>query len=311
MLYFSHRKEGVEIDPSIVYNQLELLAFHKIAFAHTLVADNYSFHVDTKEFGIYGRAPKYGGVLEVGFVEENPVICSGPMGEFTFEENGIFIIAPQSEFDVTVKNPGQLHRHTSVEFLIRARMQSVSDCLPPSGKTITLPLYIPPAPENSEIISLIRNIACAKTARLERSYFEECADFMLLMHKLSERVCTAQKGTDTVSPGNRRHCVRAKAYISENISQRLSVGDVASAIGVSKNYLTNVFSSTEGIPLMEYINRSKLSYMMILIRRYGYTLAQAGKHVGFTDVNYISRIFKRYYGMTVTEYKRSLEREES
>ena len=62
---------------------------------------------------------------------------------------------------------------------------------------------------------------------------------------------------------------------------------------------------------MEYINRSKLSYMMILIRRYGYTLAQAGKHVGFTDVNYISRIFKRYYGMTVTEYKRSLEREES
>ena len=35
------------------------------------------------------------------------------------------------------------------------------------------------------------------------------------------------------------------------------------------------------------------------------SLAQAGKHVGLTDVNYISRIFKRYYGMTVTEYKRS------
>ena len=89
------------------------------------------------------------------------------------------------------------------------------------------------------------------------------------------------------------------------------MGDVASAIGVSKNYLTNVFSSTEGIPLMEYINRSKLSYMMVLIRRYDYTLAQAGKHVGFTDVNYISRIFKRYYGMTVTEYKRSFERQDN
>ena len=47
-----------------------------------------------------------------------------------------------------------------------------------------------------------------------------------------------------------------------------------------------------------------------LIRRYGYTLAQAGRHVGLTDVNYISRIFKRYYGMTVTEYKRSLERQQ-
>lgn len=294
-----------------MHNQLELLAFHKIAFAHTLVADNYSFQVTTCGFGMYGRTPKYGGILEIGFVEQNPVICTGSLGQFAFEENGIFIIPPQCDFQVAVKNPGQLHRHTSAEFLIRARTAFVSAYAPPAGKTVILPLYIPPAPENSEIMALIRSIACAKTARLDRSYFEECADFMLLMHKLSERVRQVQNDTDTVSPGNRRHCVRAKAYISENISCRLSVSDVASAIGVSKNYLTNVFSSTEGIPLMEYINRSKLSYMMILIRRYGYTLAQAGKHVGFTDVNYISRIFKRYYGMTVTEYKRSLEREES
>lgn len=299
------------MDPTMVYNQVELIAFHKIAFAHTLVADNYSYQVNTQGYGIYGKTPKNGGILEIGFVEQNPVVCTGSMGAFTFEENGIFIIPPQFELAVNVKNPGQLHRHTSAEFLIRARTQAVPEMAPPNGKTLTLPLYIPPAPENSEIMALIRSIACAKTARLERTYFEECADFMLLMHKLSERLRLAQEGTDTVSPGNRRHCVRAKAYISENISQRLSVSDVANAIGVSKNYLTNVFSNTEGIPLMEYINRSKLSYMMILIRRYGYTLAQAGKHVGFTDVNYISRIFKRYYGMTVTEYKRSLEREEA
>ena len=77
-----------------------------------------------------------------------------------------------------------------------------------------------------------------------------------------------------------------------------------------KNYLTNVFSASEGVPLMEYINRSKLSYMLVLIRRYSYTLAQAGKQVGLTDVNYISRIFKRYYGMTITDYKHTLERKD-
>ena len=76
-------------------------------------------------------------------------------------------------------------------------------------------------------------------------------------------------------------------------------------MGVSKNYLTNVFSSSEGLPLIEFINRRKLSYMIELIRRYHYTLAQAGEHVGFTDANYVSRIFKRYYGMTLTEYKRN------
>ena len=73
------------MDPSMMYNQLELLTFHKIAFAHTLVADNYSFQVNTCGFGIYGRTPKYGGVLEVGFVEQNPVICTGPLGEFGWD----------------------------------------------------------------------------------------------------------------------------------------------------------------------------------------------------------------------------------
>ena len=277
-----------------VFTRIELIAFQKIAFAHSLAANNYSFHVDTRGYGMYGKTPRNGGILEIGFVEQNPVICTGELGEFTFEENGIFIIPPQCEFQVSVKNPGALHRHTSAEFLIRCNTETVETYAAPSDKTVVLPLYI----------------ACAKTAQMEQSYFEECGAFMLLIHKLTERVQQSKDGTDTVSPGNRRHCVRAKAYISENIHKRLTVTDVASAIGVSKNYLTNVFSSTEGVPLMEYINRSKLSYMMVLIRRYSYTLAEAGKHVGFTDVNYISRIFKRYYGMTVTEYKRSLERED-
>ena len=294
-----------------VFVKLENVSFDAIAFAHNLAADNYTFQIDTHGYGIYGKTPENGGVLEIGFVEQNPIVCTGPLGDLVFEENGIFIIPPNCSCTVSAKDPDQLHRHTSAEFLVRCTTQVMDSCPVLEGKSVVLPTYIPPSAENAEIYALIRSIARSKTAQLSRSYFEECADFMLLIHKLSERAQQFSCDTDSASPGKRRHCMRAKAYISENISSRLTVGDVATAVGVSKNYLTNVFSSTEGIPLMEYINRSKLSYMMVLIRRYGYTLAQAGKHVGFTDVNYISRIFKRYYGMTVTEYKRGFEREEN
>ncbi len=284
-----------------IFIELENVSFERISFAHNLIADNYSFHIT-------GDPVEDCLVLEVGFVEQNPVVCSGNLGKFTFHENGIFIIPPHSEFDVTVKDPKKIHRHTSAEFLIRCNCKFTNTYSAPQGKSLTLPLYLASSPENSDIIALIRNIACAQTAQLQRTYFDECADFMRLLHMLSERAQHALVGSDTATPGNRRHCIRAKAFISENIDKRLTVSDVANAIGVSKNYLTNVFSSTEGMPLMEYINRSKLSYMMLLIQRYGYTLSQAGKHVGFSDVNYISRIFKRYYGMTMTEYKRSQER---
>lgn len=291
-----------------VFTELTILNFDRIAMAHSLIADEYSYQLHNQGYGIYGKTPNNGGILEIGFVEQNPVVLKSDLGELVIEENGIFIIPPQCSFSVSTKEPG-LHRHTSAEFLIRCRTAPAERFFPPARKKVVLPLYIPPSPDNGEICTLIRSIACAKTAQLERSYFEECADFMLLIHKVCERMQNAGR-LDAISPGNRRHCARAKAYISQNINRRLSIAEVAAAVGVSKNYLTNVFSSSEGISLTEYINRSKLSYMMMLIRRYGYTLAQAGKHVGLTDVNYISRIFKRYYGMTVTEYKRSIEHEE-
>lgn len=294
----------------VVFTTLEDLTFEQITFAHSLAVDHYDACLGTHPRAKSGKQLKNAGILLVGFVEENPLIGSGPMGDFLFEENAIFIIPPQCSISVKSQKEGQFHRHTLVEFAVSCGVEKASSCTPPQGKTVTLPLYIAPSAENSEIFKLIRTIACTKTDQYARSYFEECAEFMLLIHKLSERALQCQAGTDTASPGNRRHCVRAKAFIAENINRRLTVGDVAKAIGVSKNYLTNVFSSTEGVPLMEYINRSKLSYMMLLIRRYNYTLAQAGKHVGFNDVNYISRIFRRYYGMTVTEYKRNLELEE-
>lgn len=288
-----------------MFTEIQFMVFNRIALAHTLIDNEYQYELNNIGYGIYGKTPKCGGIMEIGFVEQNPVILKGEAGEFTIEENGIFIIPPQSRFSVSTKEPG-LHRHTSVEFLGRFLTKPAECFVPPTRKFITLPLYIPPAPENSEICAHIRSIVRAKMAREERTYFQDCADFMLLLQKLCDRVKSIDY-TDDISPGNRRHCTRAKAYISQNIDRRLTVAEVAEAVGVSKNYLTNVFSSSEGVPLTEYINRSKLSYMMILVRRYGYTLAQAGKHVGFTDVNYISRIFKRYYGMTVTEYKRSFD----
>ena len=285
-----------------VFVELQDVSFQRISFAHNLIADNYSYSST-------GKTQDGCQVLEIGFVEEASVVCSGSAGEFVYEENGIFIVPPAYAFSVAAEDPKKIHRHTSAEFIIRCDSRFTSAFAPPQGNSLTLPLYIAPSPENSEIITLIRNIACAQTAQLQRNYFEECADFMTLLCKICDRAQQSLCTGDTATPGNRRHCVRAKAYISENIDKRLTVTDVATAVGVSKNYLTNVFSATEGMPLMEYINRSKLSYMMLLIRRYGYTLAQAGKHVGFSDVNYISRIFKRYYGMTVTEYKRSQERQ--
>lgn len=290
------------------YTELKITSFEKIAFAQSLATTDYQYNLQNIGYGIYGQAPAGGGVLEIGFVEQNPIVLSGEEGEILVEENSIFIIPPGMNFHVR-SITGDLHRHTTAEFLIRCQTKRVKEYHPPKGKTLVLPFVIPQNSGSAEVFSLIRSIVLNKTTRLERSYFEECSEFMQLLSKVSSLVQVSESDVE-ISPGNRRYCERAKTFISENIDRRLSVSDVANAVGVSKNYLTNVFSAGEGVPLIEYINRRKLSYMIELVRRYGYTIAQAGEHVGFTDANYISRIFKRYYGVTLTEYRRNLFRKE-
>jgi AraC-like DNA-binding protein len=48
--------------------------------------------------------------------------------------------------------------------------------------------------------------------------------------------------------------------------------------------------------------------MTELIRRYGYSLTEAAEHVGYQDANYVSRLFKKYYGMTVSDYRKTMEK---
>ncbi len=292
-----------------LYTQFEILSFDRIAFAHSLSANNYRYTLQNQGYGIYGDTPEDGAVLEIGFVEQNPILLTYEDKEYRLDENCIFVIPPNCTFGVRTLDKG-IHRHTSVEFLIKCRNCFTDACPPPSGNTLSLPMILPPSQSSKDVISLIRSIVLEKNTRHSRSYFEECADFMLLLHKLSY-LAQEVVGGDGITPANHRYSTQAKAYVSENIGKKVTVSEVAAAVGLSKNYLTNIFSASEGITLTEYINRRKLSYMVELIRRYGYTLAEAGEHVGYTDVNYISRMFKRYYGMTVTEYKRNCKIQEA
>jgi AraC-like DNA-binding protein len=283
------------------FTNIKLFGFERVAFAHSLTAENYRYDLESVGYGIYGQTPEKGGVLEIGFVEQNPVLLKNGEDTIRVGENCIFVLPPNSCFLVEAERPG-VHRHTTAEFLIRAECTPVDRWQAPKEGEVTLPLVIPPCGGSGEVFSLIRSIAVAKTAQLERSWFAECADFVLLLSKLC--ALTDQ----TANPGKQRYCERAKTFVSCNIHRSLTVGEIAGHLGISKNYLTNVFKEGEGIPLTEYISRCKLSHMTELIRRYGYSLTEAAEHVGYQDANYVSRLFKKYYGMTVSDYRKTMEK---
>ena len=99
---------------------------------------------------------------------------------------------------------------------------------------------------------------------------------------------------------------RAQQYISENIRQKLSVPIVARMVDVSPSYLTALFHKNLQISPGVYIRRIKLQESKQMIRENSMNFTEIAAVLQYSTVHHFSRQFKEKFGMTPTEYARSV-----
>lgn len=100
----------------------------------------------------------------------------------------------------------------------------------------------------------------------------------------------------------------AQKYISENVMQKLTVPMVAKEVGVSPSYLTALFHRSLQISPGEYIRRSKLQEGKQLIREGKMNFTEIAQVLQYSTVHHFSRQFKEKFGITPTEYAKSVHR---
>lgn len=99
---------------------------------------------------------------------------------------------------------------------------------------------------------------------------------------------------------------QALRHISENIYEKLSVASVAKAVNVSPSYLSVLFSRHLKIKPSDYIRREKLEESKRLIKRGELSFSQIADQLRFSSVCHFSCLFKKWYGMTPSEFSRSI-----
>tara|TARA_R110000823_G_scaffold295431_4_gene414963 strand:+ start:185001 stop:185534 length:534 start_codon:yes stop_codon:yes gene_type:complete len=80
---------------------------------------------------------------------------------------------------------------------------------------------------------------------------------------------------------------------------------LSEALHYEYNYLSNLFSSVEGITLEQYIIRQKIERVKELLFYDELTLSQIANRMGFSSVAHLSGLFKRTTGFTPSELKKS------
>lgn len=99
----------------------------------------------------------------------------------------------------------------------------------------------------------------------------------------------------------------AKAYIDENYhSENLYLEVIAKQACVSPYYLSRLFHTEMGITLTDYLTKVRLEKAVSLLEK-GTSIKEVCYQVGYADPNYFSRLFRKFYGMPPTEYRRKSE----
>jgi AraC family transcriptional regulator len=98
---------------------------------------------------------------------------------------------------------------------------------------------------------------------------------------------------------------RTKLVLASDPARRWTLAEIASEVGHSPVYLTQVFQQVEGLPLYRYQLRLRLARALDLLPRYD-NLTSLSLDLGFYSHSHFSTAFAKTYGRSPSTFKRSL-----
>ena len=111
-------------------------------------------------------------------------------------------------------------------------------------------------------------------------------------------------GEQQIMPGEGMppYILKAISYIEANYVMPISISRLAEDLNLDRSYFSAAFKRATNKSPQEYIVDFRLEKAAELMDERGYRPGEAGQSVGYRDIFNFSRMFKRRYGVSPTEY---------
>jgi two-component system response regulator YesN len=98
-----------------------------------------------------------------------------------------------------------------------------------------------------------------------------------------------------------------KQYIEEHCYARLSLDEISNHVGLNKNYLSSLFKQETNMTVLQYVVELKLQKAREMLLCTNMKIYEISNKLGYEDIDYFTRLFKKSYGVAPLEYKRRME----
>jgi len=96
-----------------------------------------------------------------------------------------------------------------------------------------------------------------------------------------------------------------KQYVTEHLTDRLSLSDLAGAAGYSPFHFHRIFLEAEGITPRNFVEGQRLKKACELLKA-GYTMTSAAMDSGFSTSSQFARVFKRQFQLSPSGWLKSI-----
>ena len=236
---------------------------------------------------------------------------SHPMPELTYVDQGeLHSVADGQDIllkqgDIAIFGPNQWHMHYA-DIGVAPRYVTITFDL--EGVDIT-PLLNRKFAAPQQAVTLIQQMLREQERMDEFSSDMIISQLSLLMLTLLREAAApsgAKLRTSNAIHSENEIIRQAQQYISTHIRQKLSVPLVAKQVDVSPSYLTALFHKNLQISPGEYIRRTKLQESKQMIRENNLNFTEIAAELQYSTVHHFSRQFKEKFGITPTEYAKSV-----
>lgn len=97
-------------------------------------------------------------------------------------------------------------------------------------------------------------------------------------------------------------------YMYQNMDKEIKLDELANVVYMHPTYFVKRFKDNFGLPPLNYLNRMRIYTAMGMLTTDIYSIEGIAKIVGIADASYFSRVFKKYVGVSPTEYKNAFKK---
>lgn len=94
-----------------------------------------------------------------------------------------------------------------------------------------------------------------------------------------------------------------KSYIRENMAYDISLSELANIFSYNEKYLGQLFKARSGYTVKEYCNMIRVDRAKHLLAQTKQSIANIAQQLGFSNVTYFDRVFRKITGVSPREYR--------